>query len=185
MHRGGVAPGIHPTAPGMRCFGRAVTVRTAPGDWSKPVQAIDVAGPGEVIVVDAGGVAPAIWGELASNSALVRKVEGVIIDGASRDTADIRTLGFPVFSKLVCPNAGDPKGFGEINASIRISGVQVHPGDWVLGDDDGVVVIPQAQAVEITNRAMSDLEAENRMREEIVRGSTLGKVFDLKKWEKR
>ncbi len=185
MHRGGVAPGIHPVAHGMRCFGRAVTVRTAPGDWSKPVQAIDVAGAGEVIVVDAGGVAPAIWGELASNSAMMRKVEGVIIDGASRDTADIIKLGFPVFSKLTCPNAGDPKGLGEIGASIRISGVEVHPGDWVLGDDDGVVVIPQAQAVEITNRAMSDLEAENRMREEILRGSTLAKVADLKKWEIR
>lgn len=185
MHRGGVAPGIHPVAPGMRCFGQAVTVRTAPGDWSKPVQAIDMAGPGEVIVIDAGGVAPAIWGELASNSALNRRVEGVIIDGASRDTADIRTLGFPTFSKLVCPNAGDPKGFGEINATIRISGMVVNPGDWVLGDDDGVVIIPQAQAVEITNRAMYDLEAENRMREEIKRGSTLGKVVDLSKWEKR
>jgi len=185
MHRGGVAPGIHPVAHGMRCFGRAVTVRTAPGDWSKPVQAIDIAGPGDVIVIDAGGVAPAIWGELASNSAMTNKVEGVIIDGASRDTADIIKLGFPVFSKLVCPNAGDPKGLGEIGAGIRISGVEVHPGDWVLGDDDGVVVIPQAQAVEITNRAMNDLEAENRMREEIVRGSTLSKVVDLKKWEKR
>ena len=73
---------------------------------------------------------------------------------------------------------------GEIGASIRISNVEVHPGDWVLGDDDGVVVIPQALAVEITNRAMSDLEAENRLREEILRGSTLGKVYDLKKWEK-
>jgi len=185
MSRGGVAPGIRPVAPGMRCYGRAVTVRTAPGDWSKPVQAIDVAGPGEVLVIDAGGVAPAIWGELASNSACQRKIEGVIIDGASRDTADICKLGFPVFSKLVCPNAGDPKGLGEIGASIRISGVEVHPGDWVLGDDDGVVIIPQAAAVEITNRAMSDLEAENRMREEILRGSTLGKVVDLKKWEKR
>lgn len=184
MHRGGVAPDIRPVARGMRCFGRAVTVRTAPGDWSKPVQAIDLAGPGEVLVIDAGGIAPACWGELATNSAVNRKIEGVIIDGASRDTADIVKLGFPVFSKLTCPNAADPKGFGEIGASIRISGVDVHPGDWVLGDDDGVVVIPQAAAVEITNRAMSDLEAENRLREEILRGSTLGKVYDLKKWEK-
>lgn len=185
MHRGGVAPGIYPLAPGMRCFGRAVTVRTAPGDWAKPVQAIDMAGPGDVLVIDVGGIAPAIWGELATNSALVRGIEGVVIDGAARDSGDIRKLGLPLFSKLVCPNAGEPKGFGEIGASVHISGVEVNPGDWILADDDGVVVIPQAQAVEITNRAMDVLERENRIREEIQRGSTLAAVTELLKWEKR
>ena len=95
MHRGGVAPGIRPLTPGMRCYGRAVTVRTAPGDWAKPVQAIDQAGPGDVLVIDAGGVAPAIWGELATNSALTRKVEGVVIDGGIRDSDDNRASAFP------------------------------------------------------------------------------------------
>ncbi len=185
MHRGGVAPGLHPLTPGLRCFGRAVTVRTAPGDWAKPVAAIDLAGPGDVLVIDAGGVAPAIWGELASNSAIQRKIEGVIIDGAARDSGDIRKLSLPLFSKLVCPNAGEPKGFGEIGASVRICGVEVCPGDWILADDDGVVVIPQAQAVEITNRAMDVLEHENRIREEIQRGSTLAAVVELLKWEKK
>lgn len=185
MHRGGVAPGIRPLVPGMRCIGRAVTVRTAPGDWGKPVQAIDQAGPGDVLVIDAGGVAPAIWGELASNSAITRKLEGVIIDGAIRDSDDNRKLDLPLFSKLVCPNAGEPKGYGEIGATIRISGVEVNPGDWIIADNDGVVVIPQAQAVEITNRAMNVLEQENRIREEINRGSTLGQVAELLKWEKK
>lgn len=185
MHRGGVAPGIRPIAAGMRCVGRAVTVRTAPGDWAKPVQAIDQAGPGDVLVIDAGGVAPAIWGELASNSAKNRKIEGVIIDGAIRDSADNLNLGLPLFSKLICPNAGEAKGYGEIGAAIRISGVAVAPGDWILADNDGVVVIPQAQAVEITNKAMYVLETENRLREEIRRGSTLGQVAELLKWEKK
>jgi 3-hexulose-6-phosphate synthase/6-phospho-3-hexuloisomerase len=185
MHRGGVAPGIRPLTPGMRCIGRAVTVRTAPGDWAKPVQAIDMAGPGDVLVIDAGGVAPAIWGELATNSALMRKVEGAIIDGGIRDTDENRQLGFPLFSKLVCPNAGEPKGYGEIGALIRISGVEVKPGDWIIADNDGVVVIPQEQAVEITNRAMNVLETENRLREDIQRGSTLGQVAQLLKWEKK
>ncbi|MHB9026257.1 MAG: 3-hexulose-6-phosphate synthase [Armatimonadota bacterium] len=185
MHRGGVAPGISAITPGKRCFGRAVTVRTAPGDWAKPVEAIDVAGPGEVLVIDAGGVAPAIWGELATNSALNRKIEGVIIDGAARDSGDIRQLGLPLFCRLTCPNAGEPKGFGEIGATVRIGGVEVHQGDWVLADDDGVVILPQAQAVEITNRAMDVLERENRIREEIHRGSTLSKVVELLKWEKK
>ena len=90
-----------------------------------------------------------------------------------------------MFSRLICPNAGEPKGFGEIGVTIRISGVEVNPGDWILADNDGVVVIPQAQAVEITNRAMNVLETENRLREEIKRGSTLGQVAELLKWEKR
>lgn len=185
MHRGGTVPGLHTLTPGMRCFGRAVTVRTAPGDWAKPVEAIDMAGPGDVLVIDAGGVAPAVWGELATNSALQRKVEGVIIDGGMRDTGDIRHLGLPSFCKLSCPNAGEPKGFGEIGATVRLGGVDVHAGDWVLADDDGVVVIPQAHAVEIINRAMDVLERENRIREEIQRGSTLSKVVELLKWEKK
>ncbi|MHB9133391.1 MAG: 3-hexulose-6-phosphate synthase [Armatimonadota bacterium] len=185
MHRGGVAPGIYPIKPGLRCFGRAVTVRTAPGDWAKPVEAIDMAGPGEVLVIDAGGVAPAVWGELATNSAINRKIEGVIIDGGARDSGDIQKLDYPLFSRFICPNAGEPKGFGEIGASITISNVTVRPGDWILADDDGVVVIPQEQAVEITNRAMDVLERENRIREEIHRGSTLSKVVELLKWEKK
>lgn len=185
MHRGGVAPGIRPLTPGMRCIGRAVTVRTAPGDWGKPVQAIDQAGPGDVLVIDAGGVAPAIWGELATNSAVMRKLEGVVIDGGIRDSDENRQLGMPLFSKLVCPNAGEAKGYGEIGATIRISGVEVNPGDWIIADNDGVVVIPQAQAVEITNRAMNVLETENRIRAEIQKGSTLGQVAELLKWEKK
>lgn len=185
MHRGGVAPGLHPITPGMRCFGRAVTVRTAPGDWAKPVEAIDMAGPGDVLVIDVGGVTPAVWGELATNSAINRKIEGVIIDGAARDSGDIRKLSLPLFCRTTCPNAGEPKGFGEINATVHISGVQVNPGDWILADDDGVVVIPQGHAVEITNRAMDVLEKENRIREEIQRGSTLSKVTELLKWEKK
>lgn len=185
MHRGGVAPGLHALQPGLRCFGRAVTVRTAPGDWAKPVQAIDQAGPGDVLVIDAGGVAPAIWGELATTTAVNRKVEGVIIDGAARDTTDIRAMRFPLFCRLTCPNAGEPKGLGEIGATVHLGGVPVHPGDWVLADDDGVVVLPQAQAVEIANRAMDVLERENRLREEIRRGSTLAEVAQLLKWEKK
>jgi len=185
MHRGGVAPGLRALQPGLRCCGRAVTVRTAPGDWAKPVEAIDLAGPGDVLVIDAGGVAPAVWGELATTSAMNRQVEGVVIDGGARDISDIRRLNYPLFCRLTCPNAGEPKGYGEIGAAIRISGVPVHPGDWILADDDGVVILPQAQAVEIANRAMDVLERENRLREEIHRGSTLSKVAQLLKWEKK
>ncbi len=185
MHRGGVLDGIKPLFPGIHMVGRALTVRTYPGDWAKPVEAIDAAQPGDVLVIDAGGVGPAIWGELATHSALQKGLAGVIIDGAIRDSGDIAKLGFPAFSRLVLPNAGEPRGFGEIGVPIRIGNVRVETGDWILGDDDGVAVIPQRMAVEYTNRAMDVLEKENRIREEIKEGRTLAEVTDLLRWEKK
>jgi len=185
LHRGGVLQGIRPLWRGLRMVGRAVTVRTYPGDWSKPVQAIDMAEPGDVIVIDAGGVGPALWGELATHSAIQRGVAGVVIDGAIRDSDDIVNLKFPAFSKLVMPNAGEPKGFGEIGVPVTVANMKVEPGDWLLGDGDGVVVLPRAIAVEYANRAMDVLEKENRIREEIKEGSTLAKVTELLRWEKQ
>ena len=185
LHRSGVLEGLRPLFPGIRMVGPALTVRTYPGDWAKPVEAIDLAQPGDVLVIDAGGVGPAIWGELATNSALQRGLNGVVIDGAIRDSGDIAKLGFPAFSRLVMPNAGEPKGFGEIGVPIRVGGVKVESGDWVLGDDDGVVVLPRILAVEYANRSMDVLEKENRIREEIKEGSTLAQVTDLLRWEKK
>ena len=115
----------------------------------------------------------------------VVKLNGVVIDGAIRDSGDIAKLGFPAFSRLVMPNAGEPKGFGEIGVPIRVGGVKVESGDWVLGDDDGVVHLPQSLAVEYANRAMDVLEKENRIREEIKEGRTLAQVTDLLRWEKK
>ena len=185
LHRGGVLQGIRPLFPGIRMIGQAVTVRTYPGDWAKPVQAIDVAQPGEIVVIDAGGAGPALWGELATYSALQRKLGGVVIDGAIRDTPEIIALKFPAFSKLAMPNAGEPKGFGEIGVPVTVGNMRIEPGDWLLGDDDGVVVLPKAIAVEYANRSMDVLEKENRIREEIKEGSTLSKVAELLRWEKK
>jgi len=184
-HRMPSLDGIVPLFNGVRIAGPAVTVRTAPGDWSKPVLAIDEANPGDVIVIDAGGMAPAVWGELASLSAKQKGIAGVVINGACRDTDDIRALGFPVFSRGICPRAGEPKGHGEIGAPLRISNVLVLQGDWILADSDGVLVLPRSKAAEMANRGMDCLEAENRLRQEIISGaSTLGKVQQLLRWEK-
>ena len=185
-HRLPCLEGLRPLAPGLTAIGSAVTVRTCPGDWAKPVEAIDVAEEGDVIVIDAAGQGPAIWGELASESAVGRKLAGVVIHGAARDTADIRKLGLPLWTKLVCSHAGDPHGMGEINQPITISGQRICPGDWIVADDDGVMVLPKAQAVEMANRAADVLEAENRIRAEIRDGgSTLAKVINLLRWEKK
>lgn len=186
MHRAPCLSGLVTTQPAARVAGRAVTVRTVPGDWAKPVEGIDVCEPGDVLVIDAGGVPPAVWGELATNSAQNRGLAGVVVWGAIRDTADIRALELPVFARAVSSNAGEPKGFGEINIALRIDGLAVRPGDWVVADTDGVLFVAREKAVEIANRAMYCLEAENRIRAEILGdGSTLAEVVDLYKWEKR
>ncbi len=184
MHRGGALEGLASITPGKHMVGRAVTVRTYPGDWAKPVEAIDNAGEGDVIVIDAGGRPPAVWGELATESCLQRGVAGVVIDGAIRDVDAIRELGLPAFARMSCPHAWEPKGFGEIGAPITISGQKIRPGDWVVGDDSGVVVVPGERAVEIANRALDVLEMENRVRGEIRAGSTLSQVIELYRWEK-
>ena len=185
IHRQEALRGIFSVTLGTKMVGQAVTVRTYPGDWAKPVEAIDQAGEGDVIVIDAGGVGPAVWGELASHSAQEKRLAGVVIDGAVRDVAEIRRLNFPAFAKVITPTAGEPKGFGEIGVPVSVSGTRVFPGDWVVGDDDGVMVLPNKKAAEFANRAMDVLERENRIRKEIEEGRTLGNVTELLKWEKR
>lgn len=185
LHRGGVAEGLKPLAQGQKMVGRAVTVRTISGDWAKPVEAIDIAKEGDVIVIDSGGRPPAVWGELATESAMQRGIAGVVIDGASRDSGDIRKMSLPLFTRMSSPNAGEPKGFGEINCPVTIGNQKVQPGDWIIGDDDGVVVLKAQEAVEYANRAQDVLERENRIRAEIKAGSTLAQVVELSRWEKQ
>jgi 3-hexulose-6-phosphate synthase/6-phospho-3-hexuloisomerase len=185
MQKRGVLRGILPRNPhGVKMVGRALTVKTADGDWAKPVEAIDRAVRGGVIVVDVGGGPTAVWGELASWSCKVKGVAGVVIDGAARDIDTIVDIGFPCFSRHIAPHAGEPKGHGEIGSEIECGGQIVRTGDWIVGDDSGVVVVPQELAVEMANRALDVLERENRIREEIKRGGTLSSVLELEKWEK-
>lgn len=185
MQKRGPMTGIVPRIRhGTKMVGPAVTVKTADGDWAKPIEAIDVAEEGDVIVIDAGGGGVALWGELASWSCKTKKIAGVVIDGAARDIDEIIEIDFPLFSRKISPHAGEPKGHGEINCEIDCGGQAVSPGDWIVGDESGVVVIPKEKAVEVGNRSLDVLERENRVREEIKRGSTLSEVLELKKWEK-
>ena len=184
MHNKPSLPGLRPVIAGASVCGPAVTVRTLPGDFSKPVIAIDEASPGDIIVVDACGLPPAIWGELASESAKNKGLAGLVVHGAVRDISDIRRLQFPVWTKLITAHAGEPKGFGEINQPITIASQPIAPGDWIVADDDGVMVVPRRQAAEVANRAADVLEAENRVRQEIRdSNSTLAKVANLERWE--
>jgi 3-hexulose-6-phosphate synthase/6-phospho-3-hexuloisomerase len=186
MHRKGAMAGVFSICGSVKMVGRAVTVHTIAGDWAKPVEAIDIAKKDEVIVINNDGVTDvAPWGELATLSCKRKGISGVVIDGAVRDVDDIRAMKFPIFAKAIVPNAGEPKGFGEINAEVRCAGQYVRPGDWIIGDESGVVVVPQERAYEIARRALEVRKNEERIREEIRRGSTLSEVAELIKWEKK
>jgi len=185
MHRGGELPGFLRIGPAEKMMGKILTVRTYPGDWAKPVEAIDRAEKGEVLFIDVGGVGPAVWGELATHSAVQKGLAGAVINGAVRDVEEICRLKFPLYAKLVTPSAGEPRGFGEIGVPLKVDGRNIFTGDWILGDQDGLVVVPKAKAAEVVNRAMDVLERENRIREEIKEGGTLSSVMELLRWEKR
>src|SRR2546426_1028517 len=155
MQKRGVMTGLVPRINhGTKLVGRAVTVKTADGDWAKPVEAIDRAKAGDVIVIDVGGGPTAVWGELASNSCIVKGVAGVVIDGAVRDLDTILELNFPCFSRHVAPHAGEPKGLGEIGSEIECGGQKVHTGDWIVGDESGLIVVAREEAVEMAHRAL-------------------------------
>lgn len=184
MHRKGAMKGIHPLVRG-KMVGTAVTVQTFPGDWAKPVEAIDIAKEGDVIVIYNENKDIACWGGLATWSSLNKGISGVVIEGAVRDIDEVENLGLPIYTSNTVPNAGDPKGFGEINAEITCGGQTVKPGDYIVGDESGVVVIPAERAYELARRAKEVYKTEKRLFDEIKRGGTLSEIMDLKKWEKR
>ncbi len=185
MHRRGLVPGIFPIKPGLKAVGPALTVWTYPGDWAKPVEAIDEADEGTVLFIDVRGEGPAVWGEEATKSCITRKLAGIVINGAMRDTREIGELDFPAFSKLRTPSAGEPKGMGMIGVPLKIGETTINTGDWVIAEDDGIIVVPGERAVEIANRAMSVLERERREKSEIEGGRTLAEIAELQRWQQQ
>ncbi|MGB9133348.1 MAG: 3-hexulose-6-phosphate synthase [Methanosarcina sp.] len=183
MHRKGAMKGIHPLVRG-KVVGTAVTVQAFAGDWAKTVEAIDIAKKGDVIVIYNESKDIACWGGLATLSSLNKGIAGVVIEGAVRDIDEVETLGLPIYTSNTVPNAGDPKGFGEINSEITCGDQTVRPGDYIVGDESGVVVVPKERAYELARRAKEVYKTEKRIFDEIRRGGTLSEILELKKWEK-
>ncbi len=183
LHRKGAMKGIHQLVRG-KIVGKAVTVQSFAGDWAKTVEAIDEAKEGDVIVIYNESKDIACWGGLATLSALNKGISGVVIEGAVRDIDEVEKLGLPIYTSNTVPNAGDPKGFGEMNAEITCGGQTVKPGDYIVGDESGVVVVPKERAYEIARRAKEVYKTEKRIFDEIRRGGTLSEILELKKWEK-
>jgi 4-hydroxy-4-methyl-2-oxoglutarate aldolase len=155
---------IHPLWADIgRIAGPAFTVRTAPHDNLMLHAAIYRAEPGDVIVVEAGDDSMAVAGGNVCAIAQKRGVAGFIVDGVIRDIGESRANGFPLFARGRSPIPGLKEGPGEINHPIRCGGIVVHPGDIVVADEEGIVVVPLARAAEVLKKAVAKSEADARL----------------------
>ncbi len=175
-----MAGAVKPVAQGMRVLGQARTVTCMVGDNSAVHALIGMIEPGEVIVVDAGGFEDtAIWGGIMTRGAVRQKIGGLVVHGAVRDVAEIIELGLPCFSSAVVP-AGPHKGFGGvIDAPISCAGCPVRPGDIVIGDDDGVCVVPLERADEILKASIEKVAQEEATNADTDKGILPSERFDF------
>ena len=156
----GATWGVRPQWHCPRIVGRAVTVKIKPVGLQKPTQhlgapAIDAAQPGDIIVIDNAGQRQfSTWGGLLSLSAKLKRLSGVVIDGACRDIDEARDLEFPVYARSVVPMTARGRVMQDsFNQEIQFAGVQVHPGDLVIADGSGVVIIPREKEDEVVTAA--------------------------------
>jgi regulator of RNase E activity RraA len=176
---------IRPLKPDWKICGRAATLSAVsvaaepPAPYAIEMQCIDELKPGEVLVATTNGDrGSALWGELLSTACRARGAVGVVVDGLTRDASRILAMDFPVFASGYCPL--DSKGRLDcINHAqpIRVGTSVVRPGDWVLGDIDGLVVVPVELADEAFKRALAKAQGENKVRDELARGRSVREVF--------
>jgi 4-hydroxy-4-methyl-2-oxoglutarate aldolase len=163
---------IRLVAGGQRLLGRAVTAR-ADGDLMSVIAALQAAGPGDVLVVAAGVHDRAVAGELFASEALRRGVAGIVIDGLCRDTPTLHSLPLPVYARGATPIAAPARKVPVIQVPVRIGGVQVHPGDLLLGDDDGIVVGTERELTAAVDQAEAIQTGEEDLRASINGGTSL------------
>ncbi len=171
---------LKPLFNGIRMAGAAVTVKTLASDLAAAFKAIDLCQPGDIIVIDShGSTNTAFWGENMTMSAMNKGVVGAIIDSCCRDVAEIRSLKFPVFSKGIVPNVASLSGYGHVNVAIQCAGVPVHPGDLIIADENGVVVVPKDDAENVLQKTMDLLQTEHLVQEKIKQGATIGELINV------
>ena len=164
---------------GLPLCGLAVTVNARPADNLMIHKALQVASPGDIIVVNTcGNTTSAVFGELMCNTAVAAKLGGIVVDGAIRDVDGLAALGFPAFSRSVCAGGCDKDGPGEINVPISCGGTVVMPGDIVVGDRDGVVVVPRTYAEEVLPLVAALVQRETKRIAEIKAGGLFRAEID-------
>jgi len=177
---GSMAAEIKPVWSRARLVGPALTVRTFPADNLMIHKAVTLATRGDVLVVNAGGYQDtAVFGDLLGYSCKVHGIAGVVIDGASRDAEGMAAIGFPVFARAVLPMGPFKDSPGSINVPVSCGGVAVRPGDIIVADADGVVVVPKEEATAVLSKAQGASAKEEQMRERLAKGEYIYDILNL------
>lgn len=172
---------IRPITPGARLVGPAFTVKCYPGSIITVHKALMEAPAGMVLVVDdEGDTRGALWGEVMTHQARRQGILGLVTDGPVRDTAEIAALGFPVFAGSVTPRVGTNRRVGLTQVPIACAGVVVHPGDIVVADGDGVVIIPRDQCQAVLERAEAILHRDEGFVHAIAEGKLLVDLLNFR-----
>ena len=175
-----LSPALKPLITGQRIAGRAATARIIPGQNGAVHRAVHHAAPGDVLVVDGG--ASERWGpfgDLLADGCRAKGMAGAVFDCTIRDSTDIAALGFQVFCRGFHPEATAKADPGEIDVPVVVGGVLVSPGDVIVGDDDGLVVIPAALAPLVLDAVTAVAAREETIRARILAGETTYEIFDL------
>ena len=179
MNRQNVMAGrISPLSFGMKMAGQARCVSTLAGDNAALHAVINYLQPKEVLVIDAGNYADrAVWGGILNTRAKLKGINGIVLDGAGRDAAEMREMGLPIYLSALSP-AGPHKGWGgSINDRISCGGVAVSSGDIILGDDDGVTVVPLARADEVLGASLERMANEADILNKLANGEDTSNSF--------
>lgn len=178
---GYLGPGLRPAYPHARVGGTAVTVLAGPGDNLMAHVAVEVTGPGDVLVVAL--TAPSTdgyFGELLATSLMARGVRGLVTETGVRDVAELERIGFPTWSRAVSAQGTTKAAPGSVNVPVTISGVVINPGDVVVGDDDGVVVVARERAAEVADAAEARTDKEDKTRADLASGTLGLDIYDLR-----
>lgn len=163
-----LSPSIKPIKDEYRVAGRAFTVKMPVGDNLVVLKAIREAKQGDVLVIDAkGDTYRAVAGDFIVGMAQTLGIKGIIVDGVVRDLEGIKSLNYPVFCKGTTIAASGKEGMGEINVPISCGGTTINPGDIVIGDIDGVVVVPRSMEEKVLEQALVKLEKDNKRAEQV------------------
>lgn len=184
--QGTMDSGIKPIDPKSRMLGRAVTVQCYPGDNLALHQGIYAAEPGDVLILDCHGYTEAgHFGDIMALACQVRGIAGVVIDGSCRDSEDIKELGLPVFVRGFNPSGTVKASLGKVNVPVTCGGVRVNPGDMVLGDCDGVVVVPREKEDQVFEKSQAKFAKEEKLVEELKAGKTTLEIYGFDKLIKK
>ena len=177
--RSGVIHSIKPIN-NQKVWGRIFTAETESDDWGTSAQAIDEADDGDILFFKVSSTDKAIWGELASTCARDNGIKATVIYGSARDLDALLYMDYPVFASDFCPNAGSALGLGTLNEPIVVDEMLINPGDFLFGDESGIVVIPQELFAKTMSATLSVKIKESKIVEAIADGMTLAEIVGLK-----